>query len=354
MIRAVLNRAASHFDRAARVALFHSSSLSRDDARTEALGHSARLQTLGEISALYDRPAHYERSGPLFAAPPPIDPRLARVRRIAGGEVLDATWSSGFVPHGEAITARYLGHLQNRTAAARLFLHDGPARPTVLLIHGYRCGQWPIEERVWPIEWLFERGLDVAIPVLPFHAVRAHRSGAAVFPSSDPRMTVEGFRQSVHDLRALVGLLRARGAPAVGAMGMSLGGYTTSLLATIDDTLAFAVPIIPLASIADLARSGGRLVGSAEEQGLQFEALTAALRAVSPFARPPQIKGDRVLIVAAAGDKITPPSHARALAEHFNAPLITFPGGHLLQFGRAQGFRAVGRLLGRLGLLSSR
>lgn len=354
MLRQVLNRAASHFDDAARLAIFHRSALSRDDAQTEALGHGERLSRLASVTELYDRAEHFGDPNAFFPAPDAVDPRLARVRRIAGGEVLDATWASGFMTHGGEIAPRYLGHLANRTAAARLFLHDGPARPAVLLIHGYRCGQWSLEERVWPIEWLFELGLDVVIPVLPFHAVRAHRSGAAMFPSSDPRMTVEGFRQSVHDLRALMDFLRGRGAPAVGAMGMSLGGYTTSLLATVDEKLDFAVPMIPLASIADLARAGGRFVGNGEEQQLQFEGLEAALRVVSPLARPSRIDGDRVLILAAAGDRITPPSHARWLSAHFNAPLTTFHGGHLLQFGRAQGFRAVGKMLGRLGLLPAR
>jgi hypothetical protein len=354
MLRQVLNRAASHFDTAARAAIFHRSSLSRDDLQTEALGHQARLDRLADVSALYDRPEHYQETGGFFPEPPAIDPRFTRVRRIAGGEVLDATWSSGFMLHCDEIAPRYLGHVANRTAAARLFLHDGPARPAVLLIHGYRCGQWPIEERVWPVDWLFERGLDVILPVLPFHAVRAHRSAAALFPSSDPRMTVEGFRQSVQDLRALMDLLRDRGASAVGMMGMSLGGYTTSLLATLDAGLDFAVPMIPLASIADLARAGGRLVGNVEQQRLQFEGLEGALRVVSPLARPSRIDGDRVLVLAAVGDRITPPTHARWLADHFGAPLTTFDGGHVLQFGRAQAFRAAGKMLGRLGLLSSR
>ncbi len=354
MLRQVLNRAASHFDNAARAAIFHRSARSRDDRQTEALGHEARLNRLADISALYDRPEHYEATSGFFLDPPAIDPRFTRVRRITGGEALDATWASGFMLHCDEVAPRYLGHVENRTAAARLFLHDGPARPAVLLIHGYRCGQWSIEERVWPIDWLFERGLDVVIPVLPFHAVRAQRSGAALFPFSDPRMTIEGFRQSLHDLRALMNLLRDRGASAVGSMGMSLGGYTTSLLATIDARLDFAVPMIPLASIADLARAGGRLVGNVEQQRLQFEGLEGALRVVSPLARPSRIDADRVLVLAAAGDRITPPTHARWLADHFGAPLTTFDGGHVLQFGRAQAFRAAGKMLGRLGLLSSR
>ena len=185
--------------------------------------------------------------------------------------------------------------------------------------------------------------------MLPFHAVRA-RGRSALFPSSDPRFTNEGFRQAVHDLRALADLLRDRGASAVGVMGMSLGGYTTSLLATVMPDLAFAVPIIPLASIADFARDGGRLVGTPAEQRLQHEALEAAHRVVSPLARAPRVPSDRVLVLAAEGDRITPVSHARRIADHFGAPLELFVGGHVLQLGRASAFRSIGRMLGRLGL----
>jgi pimeloyl-ACP methyl ester carboxylesterase len=135
-------------------------------------------------------------------------------------------------------------------------------------------------------------------------------------------------------------------------MGMSLGGYTAALLATIEDRLSFAVPMIPLASIAHLVRRMGRLTGNADEQRAQFEGLEAAHRAVSPLARAPRVGAERMLVVAAEGDRITPIDHARWLAQHFGAPLHVFHGGHILQFGRAEAFRAVGRMLSRLGLLT--
>jgi predicted alpha/beta hydrolase family esterase len=52
-----------------------------------------------------------------------------------------------------------------------------------------------------------------------------------------------------------------------------------------------------------------------------------------------------VLVVAAESDQITPISHAERLAQHFGASLVRFGGGHLLQFGRGEAFRAVGRWL---------
>lgn len=355
LIRSLLTSAASTVDSAIGSAVL----LRRPRLRggdPEALGHDERVARLSELQDVYDRPEHYVAGAPFFPEHKAISPTLTPVRTIFGpgpGKVVDVTWPSEFDVVCESIREKYLAHPKNLRGAARLFLHENSSRPAVILIHGYMCGQYPLEERLWPVQWLFERGLDVALFVLPFHAVRTDERSPK-FPGGDPRITNEGFRQAIHDLRTLCAYLRGRGAESIGVMGMSLGGYTTSLFATLDETLSFAIPIIPLACIADIAKSAGRFVGSPKEQALQFERLEAVHRAVSPFARNPKIDGDRVLILAAAGDKITPVDHARRLSDHFGAPLEMFHGGHILQFGRADAFRSVGRLLGRLGLFVTR
>jgi hypothetical protein len=55
-----------------------------------------------------------------------------------------------------------------------------------------------------------------------------------------------------------------------------------------------------------------------------------------------------MLVVGAKADRITPLRHARRLSTHFRAPLVTFPGGHLFQLGRAAAFDAVAELLARI------
>ena len=355
MIRTLLTSAASTFDSAIGSTLL----LRRPRARhgdPESLGHEERIERLAELQAVYDRSEHFTADSSFFPAQRAVSPTLTPVRAISGpgpGKVVDITWPSQFEPLCESVREKYLAHPKNLRGATRLFLHENPERPVVILVHGYLCGQYPLEERIWPVQWLFERGLDVALFVLPFHAVRTDERSPK-FPGSDPRITNEGFRHAVQDLRTLCTYLRGRGAESIGIMGMSLGGYTTSLMATLDENLAFAIPIIPLASIADIAKTSGRFVGSPQEQALQFEGLESVHRAVSPLARPPKIDRDRMLILAASGDKITPVDHARRLADHFGAPLETFHGGHILQFGRADAFRSAGRLLGKLGLLAGR
>lgn len=352
VLRRILNSAASRFDATVGTAMLARGD--RDGGTTDAgkMPHEARLEFLGEMAALYGEAQWITHPERFFPAPTSVPMSVTRVRSMAGvqpGAVLDATWTSEFEPWCVDVREEYLSHEQNRIAAARLFLHTIP-KPAGILLHGYRCGQFALEERLWPVQWLFDRGMDIALMVLPFHAVRGKR-GPQVFPSGDPRITVEGFRQIMLDVRTLAGALRERGCPSVGVMGMSLGGYAAGLLATIDDEIAFAAPIIPCASIADVARTMGLLVGTPEQQVLQHDALDAALRVTSPLARASRVPPERLIIVGASGDRITPMDHAERLAKHFGAHLETFHGGHVLQFGRADAFRAVGRMLERAGIL---
>jgi pimeloyl-ACP methyl ester carboxylesterase len=343
-VRRLLGTAAASFDRAVVAAIQLRNRSVR--AQAEKLSHDERLARLAEIRAIYGEPRFLDEPDLFFTPPGKIEPTVRPVRP----RVLDLSWPSGYAPFGEAVRALYLSHERNHIAHARLFHGERKGRPAVILIHGYMAGQWNIEERAWPVEWLVKRGLDVAIMVLPFHALRGRSDRAPAFPGADPRFTNEGFRQAMGDLRGLVGWLKDRGAPIVGVMGMSLGGYTTSLAATLDHRLGFAVPIIPLASIADFARDQGRL-GDGEQMELQHAALEAANWVVSPLARKAKVPSDRILVIGAEADQITPMAHAERLASHFDARLLRLPGGHLLQFGRGDAFREVGKMLRRLGVI---
>ncbi|MFO0736745.1 MAG: hypothetical protein U0270_12750 [Labilithrix sp.] len=317
----------------------------RGDRRADVLSHDERMRRLGAIAPLYD-----EALESFFPKPDPIDLTLREVRR----GVWESQWQSRYEPFLADVSERYLSGIENRTARARFYLGASPKRPAVIAIHGYMGGAWLIEENAWPIEWLNRRGLDVALPVLPFHAGRgAARRGGPTFPSSDPRMTNEGFRQAVTDLRSIVQFFRARGAPHVGVMGMSLGGYTTALMATVveEAEIDFIMPLIPLASLADFAREQGRLgVGSNADE--QHVALERANFIASPFARPLRLPRARALVVGAEHDRITPVHHAERIARHFECDIRTVGGAHLIQLGRGDAFRALATMLEREGIIA--
>jgi pimeloyl-ACP methyl ester carboxylesterase len=345
----LLGGAASAVDRAFVAAMQMSNRRMR--ARAESLSHAERMESLAWIEKVYGGPELFADPNIFFPQPPPVEPSSRSVRALEwGGECTEVSWTSAFTPFDAHTGERYLAHVPNRTAYARLYAKGGP-RPAVIVIHGYMGGHWGLEERAWPIRSLNRWGLDVALFVLPFHGLRARPgAGAPPFPGGDPRVTNEGFRQIVTDLRSLSGILRARGATSVGVMGMSLGGYSTALYATLEADLAFAVPLIPLASVADFARDQGRL-GTGNNAALQHAALEAANRIVSPMARPSLVPKDRLLVAAATGDRVTPIAHAERLAAHFGVPLLRVHGGHLVQTWRATAFREMKTMLRRNGTI---
>jgi pimeloyl-ACP methyl ester carboxylesterase len=61
-----------------------------------------------------------------------------------------------------------------------------------------------------------------------------------------------------------------------------------------------------------------------------------------------------MLVVSAAGDRIAPPEHAERLAAHFGCEELRMRGGHVLQLGRGDAFRALARKLAEAGLIERR
>lgn len=277
-----------------------------------------------------------------FDPPTPIEP-VETISLNAAATTL--SWPSTHRVRCDEVRTPYTSYAENSHTRVRLFGGER-RRPIAVLVHGYMGGAFALEQRIWPISWLDALGFDCALFTLPFHGTRAAVGAQTpLFPQSDIRFSAEGFRQCVSDLRDFVAWLRQRGHPEVGLMGMSLGGYVSCLTATVEPTLSFLVPIVPLACLADFARDQGR-VPRGSRQALAYEqTLKRAYRLVSPLSRVPLIGSERVLVVAGKADRITPPTHARMLARHFSAPLEAWSGGHLLQFGRARSLQRVGSFL---------
>jgi hypothetical protein len=326
----------------------------RDDVR-------GRQEYLEGVAATYGAldPATF------FAKPPPIEQLHAvRVRELHArepGEVLDWSWRSGWLCATPDQREKWARWHENDTVYVRRFRHRLRRAPAIVCIHGYRAGTFGFEERAFGAEWLYGLGLDVALFTLPFHALRApghpshpgRRRGTPLFPTADIARTNEAFGQATWDLRRLIARLRNDGAPAVGVMGMSLGGYTASLLATVEKDLDFAVPFIPLADLTEVVAEHEALRGVTVPPSL-VEAGKRAMALVRPLARPPLLPPEKMMVVGAVGDRITRASHAESLAAHFGCELVTFPGAHLLQFGRRAAFASIAKLLARRGILGPR
>jgi len=244
-------------------------------------------------------------------------------------------FESGYAPHArEPGRDRWLGYAANRTAHAWLLEHDGEPRPWLVCVPGYRMGSPLIDFTGFRARRLHKTlGLNVAIPVMPLHGPRRQgRRGGDGFLTGEMLDTIHAQTQAVWDVRRLIAWLWARKAPAVAVHGVSLGAYTTGLLAALEDRLDWVIAGIPAIDFARLIQSNAPplLLRAAAKLGIGLADLAPLLSVVSPLAMKPIVPHARRFLYAGLGDRLARPDQAHDLWTHWDRPRAVFyQGGHV-------------------------
>lgn len=271
------------------------------------------------------------------------------------------TFDSPFMPANPRLHRSYLKNKNNRVAHARYWRHSGDKpRPTLVAVHGFAADLYVLNEWYFALPWLYRMGCDVALFTLPFHGSRQGRtspfSGHGYF-AGGPSHINEAVAQSVMDFRILLRwLMEERGAPAVGVAGVSLGGFTSSILASVEEKLAFSIPNVPVISLPDLVDEW-EPIGTTLRMGLRLtrKDMIDARRLIAvscPLTYKALLPHDRRMIVGGVGDRLAPPKHSRVLWEHWDrCALHWFPGSHLVHLDRGQYLDAMARFLRRVDFL---
>ena len=301
--------------------------------------HTRVAQDLREATERY-------REEGVFADPSRAHPRPPALEKVeltrsvvrGVGPVEHLTFESDYTAAEPEIRHAYAAHPGTRRALVHLLRHGDRPRPTLVCVHGYGMGRLAFDARQWDLDGWRQLGLDLALPILPLHGPRStgRRSGAG-FLDGHPLQTNAAFAQTIWELRRLVGWLRQQGAPAVGVTGLSLGGYTTALLASLEPGLASAVPQIPAVSIDELLDADLRDEDRRERErsGLTEALRRSAFAPHAPLAGRRAVRKEACLIVAARADRICPPVQAHALWEHWERPALHWtPGSHLVPWDR--------------------
>lgn len=251
------------------------------------------------------------------------------------------------------IEANYRSRRANQTGRLRMLKLKPKGSTMAIVINGFSSGHHLIERLAWPIQLFRRQGIGVALYALPFHGPRS-QAFPPEWPGEDLRMLIEGFRQAIWDLRIAIRALREQGAKRVGVIGMSLGGYTSSLLATVTPDVDFVVPYVPIGSIPDFMEENDLVPSSANLQTELAEAYRAHMNAISPLHRPPAIPPERITVISGELDRLATVEHGAMLSEHLGCRHVIFRGAHLIQKGRAQAFKDTFREFRRSGVLPVR
>ncbi len=333
------------------------------------IGYNPRqLRRSMEDLALYAGMAESSDPSQFFKEPPAgVRVRVRKGRWFPRFEPRDGVceeieFDSPFQAVSPRLHSSYLRHRSNRVAHARSLRHrDGP-RPTIVAIHGFTADWYLINEWFFALPWFYRMGCDIVLFTLPFHGSRQTRfspfSGHGFFAGGPSRLN-EAVAQAVFDFRILLSwLLEERGAEQVGVTGLSLGGFTTAMLAGVEDRLAFAIPNVPVVSFADLVLEWqpiGWLLRTALSTMRQELAAARRLTAVScPLTYPPVLPKERLMIVGGVGDRLAPPKHSLLLWEHWDRCRIHwFPGSHLIHLDRGEYLLEMARFMSELGFLAA-
>src|SRR5947209_1363390 len=269
------------------------------------------------------------------------------------------TFPSRYEPHtGEPGRDRWLSYEANHTAHAWVVRTREPGRPWLVCVHGWGMGSPLMDLRAFRARRLSrELGLNLLVPVLPLHGPRQKpgANGGEGFMTIDLIDSLHGFAQAAWDILSAIRWIRYHDPDAsVGLYGLSLGGYTAALTATLEDDLACVIAGIPATDIVDLYRRHSPL--NVRRKALATGALgpkaVAVHRVVSPLVLEPKPAPERRFLFAGIGDRMSTSRQARKLWEHWDRPKMAwYPGGHVGFFWASQVSRFVEDALAESGLV---
>ena len=280
----------------------------------------------------------YEQKGWLvdperFLTTPPT-PTDVTIRRVTSGKTSyeRLSFTSGYEPHtDEPGRDRWLSYVGNKQAYATMLRHKEP-RPWLVAVHGAEMGRGGFDHAIFRARHLHEQlGLNVILPVLPLHGPRRRGvSKGTGFPGEDVLDNVHAAAQSTWDVRSILAWIRSQQPDArIGMTSISLGGYVTALVASLDEQLTCAILGVPAVDIVDLLdRHAGPAPSPAQREALDLARQVA--RVVSPLAMTPKVPFEGRFIFAGLADRLVHPRDQVArIWEHWGRNEIEwYPGGH--------------------------
>lgn len=184
------------------------------------------------------------------------------------------------------------------------------ARPVILWLpgNGFAPIAYPFVKHFYSS--IINAGYDLIVWVPPFHMNRTDGAKDASILGVDTAENVRILTESVREIRTLIAHLTARGVPHIGGWGGSMGAAIIWLVSAVErfDHLSLMIPVIDWRTLTLAPDEMAPLNARLAEKGISRAVLDDAYLSVSPIAYDSHTPADRIQILYAELDQLTPES----------------------------------------------
>jgi pimeloyl-ACP methyl ester carboxylesterase len=319
--------------------------------RSEQRAERDQLRFYAELAAAQDPAVSF----PAPTSAPRVSSRPANpiAEWLAKGNVHNIRFNSSFEAVNPAQRDRCRSLKRNNVVRAQHWRHEDGPHPTLCVIHGFMGSPYLFNGLFFSLPWFYRSGYDVLLYLLPFHGGRAEKgspfSGHGFFANGFAGFA-EAMAQAVHDFRSVIDYLEFTGVDRIALTGMSLGGYTSALIASVENRIQAVIPNVPVVApdrTVDEWFPANKVVQLRNVlTGIDGELSYAATQYSSPLNYAPLVPKDRRLIITGLGDRLAPPEQAELLWEHWGrCAFHWFPGNHILHVSQPDYLRRMTRFM---------
>ncbi|MBV6493594.1 MAG: hypothetical protein LDLANPLL_01617 [Turneriella sp.] len=270
---------------------------------------------------------------------------------IADAIFEDIIFPSAYTPINPAYQGVGAYGKEQPPSIARMIRHkeNSYERPNVIVVHGYVLDEYMFNAHLLEVSRFYRLGFNVLLYTMPYHGPRREsnaRFSGDGFMVFDAGHIAENVRWSIHDLTRYIDYLESVSKYPIGMLGVSLGGFHTALMASLDKRLSFAIPFVPVVTLFDVILdwqpSAAVIQTVLPLLGINGESINETLAAISPLSRPSLVPQDHLFIIAGTADRMAHPRHAQSLWRHWGEPrMYWFPGNHLVHFEKERFMREI-------------
>ena len=224
-------------------------------------------------------------------------------------------------------------HPKNNTVHCEYFCPTSPSKkPGVIVLH-ILGGDFDLARLF--ARSLANKGVAALFLKMPYYGERKQDDVDVQMISMDPHQTVRGMRQAVLDIRQAASWLAAQDEvdpDQLGIMGVSLGGITAALTASVEPRFHRVCLLLAGGSMGEVAWTSTEMAELRDKWtagGGTKESLFEIIKPVDPVTYAKPLASRKILMLNASHDEVVPPACTESLWHAFGEPeIVWWDAGH--------------------------